>query len=223
MVDRILNVDKDLQQRSATTDILRREGLEVQEAATSAEALDLAAVWLDVVLLTFDLPDLSGFDMCRRLRGQWGIRAPLIVFRSCSVAGDWDVEPDAFLPQAALATALMGTVHTPLRLRRLESEGNRQVTRIAELEREVHTLENLAAQSLAAVTAQFYGYVSMRETQPGLFQELVGEFGRLLEMAQGPPHVEERLSLALILMGYLLSYKRLRSFGGRGRPTSDLP
>jgi two-component system, OmpR family, response regulator RegX3 len=45
---------------------LRREGFEVDRAATGRAALELAAA--DVVLLDLRLPDMDGLDVCRRLR-----------------------------------------------------------------------------------------------------------------------------------------------------------
>ena len=54
---------------------LRREGFEVERAATGAEAL--AAAPADLVLLDLRLPDLDGLDVCRELRERSGV--PIIV------------------------------------------------------------------------------------------------------------------------------------------------
>src|SRR4051812_24079371 len=45
---------------------LRREGFDVERAATGRAALAAAAA--DLVLLDLRLPDLDGLDVCRRLR-----------------------------------------------------------------------------------------------------------------------------------------------------------
>jgi two-component system, OmpR family, response regulator RegX3 len=45
---------------------LRREGFDVERAATGGEALDADAA--DLVLLDLRLPDVDGLDVCRRLR-----------------------------------------------------------------------------------------------------------------------------------------------------------
>ena len=54
---------------------LEREGFEVERAATGQEAL--AAAEPDLVLLDLRLPDIDGFEVCRRLRER--SRVPIIV------------------------------------------------------------------------------------------------------------------------------------------------
>jgi two-component system response regulator RegX3 len=54
---------------------LRREGFEVERAATGAEAL--AAAPVDLVLLDLRLPDVDGLDVCRELRERSSV--PIIV------------------------------------------------------------------------------------------------------------------------------------------------
>jgi signal transduction histidine kinase/response regulator RpfG family c-di-GMP phosphodiesterase len=66
---RILNVDGTEFVRSSRTRALQQAGFEVREAGTGCEALTLATSEdPQVVLLAVDLPDISGFDVCRRLK-----------------------------------------------------------------------------------------------------------------------------------------------------------
>jgi len=54
---------------------LEREGFAVQRVATGADALEAGSV--DVVLLDLGLPDLDGFEVCRRLRSRSDV--PILV------------------------------------------------------------------------------------------------------------------------------------------------
>ena len=66
----ILNVDDYAPARYARTQLLRGWGYEVMEAGTGAEALRLAALENPaLVILDIQLPDMDGFEVCRRLKG----------------------------------------------------------------------------------------------------------------------------------------------------------
>jgi len=65
----ILNVEDYAMSREATSELLRQAGFEIVEAATGAEALCLvAAAPPDLVLLDAGLPDISGDEVCQRLK-----------------------------------------------------------------------------------------------------------------------------------------------------------
>src|SRR5579871_3023155 len=64
---RILAVDDNPSALYATSRILRAAGYEVIEAASGAAAL-AAAPKADLVVLDVNLPDMDGFEVCRRLR-----------------------------------------------------------------------------------------------------------------------------------------------------------
>lgn len=64
----ILTVDDDEATRYAVTRILRRAGFTVQEAKTGSEALRLAQESPALILLDVNLPDIDGFEVCRRLK-----------------------------------------------------------------------------------------------------------------------------------------------------------
>jgi DNA-binding response OmpR family regulator len=65
----VLYVDDDDVNRHALSRVFRREGLRVREAATGREALCLAAEKPDLVILDVNLPDINGFEVCRRIKG----------------------------------------------------------------------------------------------------------------------------------------------------------
>ncbi|MDP6546494.1 MAG: response regulator transcription factor [Phycisphaerae bacterium] len=64
----ILNVDDDEATLYTTSKILRQAGFEVVEARTGAEALELAGQLPDAIVLDIKLPDIDGYEVCRRLR-----------------------------------------------------------------------------------------------------------------------------------------------------------
>ena len=63
---RILAVDDNPTALYATSRVLRSAGYEVIEAATGAAAL-AAAAGADLIVLDVNLPDIDGFEVCRRL------------------------------------------------------------------------------------------------------------------------------------------------------------
>jgi two-component system response regulator RegX3 len=82
---------------------LEREGLEVARAATGVEALD--ATDYDVVLLDLGLPDIDGFEVCRRLRARSEVPIIVVTARGDEVdrvvglelgADDYIVKPFGF-------------------------------------------------------------------------------------------------------------------------------
>jgi two-component system, OmpR family, response regulator RegX3 len=82
---------------------LEREGLDVARAATGEEAL--AAQDYDVVLLDLGLPDLDGFEVCRRLRARSEVPIIVVTARGDEVdrvvglelgADDYIVKPFGF-------------------------------------------------------------------------------------------------------------------------------
>ncbi len=75
----ILVVDDVANYRELVTTLLRQAGYAVEEASTAQEALEItdceepALVLLDVVL-----PEVSGYELCRRLRDRFGEALPII-------------------------------------------------------------------------------------------------------------------------------------------------
>jgi DNA-binding response OmpR family regulator len=83
---RVLLVDDDQFVRDATAQLLREEGYEVDTAADGAELLDRFDRHLpDCVLLDVRLPDLDGFEICRRLRAKGDVPIIMVTGRTDTV------------------------------------------------------------------------------------------------------------------------------------------
>ncbi|HEV8616544.1 MAG TPA: response regulator [Methylomirabilota bacterium] len=64
----VLIVDDEAFHRYTTRMMLHQAGFDVKEAATGQEGLRLAEEHPDLVLLDLHLPDISGVEICRRLK-----------------------------------------------------------------------------------------------------------------------------------------------------------
>ncbi len=118
--DTIVVVDDYPDGRLLTSTILRNHGLAVREAASGAEALALA------IILDVNLPDIDGFEVCRRLKSDPRTAAVSVLHLSAAhrrvddrVRG-LDVGADAYLTLPVEAEALVATVRALLRARRAE-------------------------------------------------------------------------------------------------------
>jgi len=122
----VLVVDDNAAGRYAVSRMLRRGGYEVREAGTGQEALTLAAQRPRLVLLDVHLPDLSGFEVCRRLRADPATRDLPILQMSASYVKGTDRAKglaggaDAYLIEPISPEELLATVSTLLRLRDAE-------------------------------------------------------------------------------------------------------
>ena len=72
-------------------DYLRHAGLEPRHAVDGQDALEMAATWRpDLVVLDLMLPGGSGLEVCRRLREERGMQAPLPVIMLTALGEESD-------------------------------------------------------------------------------------------------------------------------------------
>jgi DNA-binding NarL/FixJ family response regulator len=75
----ILVVDDDQDLRALVTELLKRGGYRIREAASGEEAVVAAREERpSLVLLDVHLPGMSGYDVCRALRADFGERLPIL-------------------------------------------------------------------------------------------------------------------------------------------------
>ena len=145
----ILHVDDDEGCRYVVARMLRGAGFRVVQAATGAEALRRAAEGPDLVILDVRLPDLDGFEVCRRLKADPATASIPVLHLSATLtepearARGLDLGADAYLVQPVQARELVATISALLRARRAEVALRRArdeleqevIARTAELER----------------------------------------------------------------------------------------
>jgi signal transduction histidine kinase len=125
-VPSILYVDDNESQRRALTCMLRAAGFHTREAGTGSEALDLAATQPDLIILDVDLPDLSGFEVCRRIKAHPATSAiPVLHLSGVFVKSDdrtagLDGGADGYLTKPVEPSEAVATVRSLLRIHRAE-------------------------------------------------------------------------------------------------------
>ena len=88
----VLVVDDNEKNLKLARDVLRADGLRTLEAATGAEAIQIAVGDLpDVILLDLRLPDMDGFDVLRELKGREATaRIPVVAHTALRTEADVD-------------------------------------------------------------------------------------------------------------------------------------
>lgn len=122
----ILNVNDNDAHRYAFSRILQQARFRVIEAKTGEEALRLAGEAPDVIVLDVKLPDIDGFEVCRRIKlGTATARIPVLQVSafftntSARVTG-LESGADAYLAQPVEPEELVATIRMLLRTRRAE-------------------------------------------------------------------------------------------------------
>ncbi|HEY6362344.1 MAG TPA: response regulator [Vicinamibacterales bacterium] len=124
----ILVVDDQEAGRFIKTTVLRGAGFRVIEASTGVAALDIArAEPVDIAVLDVNLPDMHGFEVCRRLKVEHAEDAPIFVLQISNTAvSDSDrikglqEGADVYLTEPVAPQLLLATVNALIRTRRAE-------------------------------------------------------------------------------------------------------
>lgn len=124
----ILNVDDNEAARYARRRILTNAGFSVEDAASGEEALRLAAeLHPPLVLLDVRLPDIDGFEVCRRLKIAANGEKPVVVHISAAAADEHtqvaglDNGAEAYLTEPVDANLLVAIVRSALRGQQTQS------------------------------------------------------------------------------------------------------
>lgn len=129
---KILAVDDNEALRYSLVRSLREAGYQVMEARTGAEALALVKQLPDLVTLDVNLPDLHGFEICRRIKSDPATaHIPVLHLSSTFVDPDARVQglssgADAYLTEPIDRAELVATVAALLRLKNAENAARQQ-------------------------------------------------------------------------------------------------
>ncbi len=130
----ILYVDDDDVNRFAFSMVLRHAGFTTREAATGGDALRLAAEGPDLIILDVNLPDIDGFEVCRRIKAHPAtssipvLHMSAVYVRSEDKTHGLEGGADGYLTKPVEPGEVVATVHALLRIHRAE-EAAREAAR----------------------------------------------------------------------------------------------
>lgn len=164
---KILLVDDNETGRYAMSRMLRHAGFTVIEAATGYEALRLAGEEPNLIILDVKLPDISGFDVCQRLKATPTTAMIPVLQISAVHIRDQDrvlgltMGADSYLTGPIDPSVLLATIQALLRVRQIEMdlrETNKDLeTQRQALEQSNHALEESEGRLRLALDAAGMG------------------------------------------------------------------
>ncbi len=122
----ILYVDDDAANRLAFSLVLRHAGFDTREASTGGDALRLAAEQPDLIILDVNLPDIDGFEVCRRIKAHPATSSIPVLHMSAVYVRTEDKThgleggADGYLTKPVEPAEVVATVHSLLRIHRAE-------------------------------------------------------------------------------------------------------
>ncbi|HEV7788666.1 MAG TPA: SpoIIE family protein phosphatase [Pseudonocardia sp.] len=135
----ILVVDDTPASRYIASSWLRRHGHQVIEASTGAEALAALARWpVDLVVLDVGLPDMSGLEVCERIKNDPALGHPVVHLSATAIRGADRARglaggADAYLVEPVEPDELVATVASVLRYYRARDSAEKFAGRLSRL------------------------------------------------------------------------------------------
>ena len=161
----VLNVNDNLTSRYTTTRMLQQAGFQVIECADGESALAHSLREPDVVVLDIRLPDIDGFEVCRRIKENDTTASIKVLLTSAtfttleSKIRGLKVGADGYLAQPFEATEMVATIQSLSKLKQAETELRHRARSLADADQRkdeflamlAHELRN----PLAAITASY--------------------------------------------------------------------
>ncbi|MCB2216346.1 MAG: response regulator [Desulfobulbaceae bacterium] len=121
----------------ATTRVLRSVGATVHEAVDGQSCLTTVRQHLpDLVLLDVELPDLLGYEICRRIKNDESLKAVYVVMLSSSMTTSDDQSEglesgaDGYITRPLPNRELLARVESVARIIRAERERDRLISKL---------------------------------------------------------------------------------------------
>lgn len=181
---KILVVEDDDGLRYAFTRVIKSAGYDLLEATTGQECLELARQQQpDLILMDVVLPDISGVEVCRRLKADTDLTNILVIHISGiqtsadEQADALDAGADGYLTKPIDNRTLLAHVRAMMRIKTAEA------ALIERYERELRNLESISRPAHTQVTAQMFGIHPLAKSAPEKFAELVESYMTVLDLA----------------------------------------
>ncbi|MCB2173771.1 response regulator [bacterium] len=146
----ILVVDDTPDLLQATTRVLRSAGARVHEAVDGQSCLTAVRQHLpDLVLLDVELPDLLGYEICRRIKSDESLKAVYVVMLSSRMTTSDDQSEglesgaDGYITRPLPNRELLARVESIARIIRAERERDRLITQLQQALETIKTLSGM--------------------------------------------------------------------------------
>jgi CheY-like chemotaxis protein len=122
---RVLVIDDHCAHSEGLAELLSLRGFETLSTTSGIRGLELVSEWEpDAVLTDLDIPDLNGFDICRRIRSNPDWNKVAVIFHTGSQPMPaYEAGYDAFLTYPIESNALVSTIRGSIMRRRNISGG----------------------------------------------------------------------------------------------------
>ena len=180
---RVLVVDDEENNTFLLGSALRHFGVDVTTAATGRQGLDAVRTFEpDLVLLDVMLPDLDGFEVCRRMR-QDGERVPVLFLTARDATEDrvrgLTLGGDDYVAKPFSLEEVVARIHAILRRHGRPTRTSQVIFADLEMDDDAHTVRRAGEP------------IDLSPTEYKLLRFLLGNAGRVLSRAQILDHVWE--------------------------------
>jgi two-component system sensor histidine kinase/response regulator len=199
----IVNVDDHEAARYARTKVLQQAGFVVHEAATGTDALRLTIeMQPDLVLLDVHLPDVSGIEVCRRIKTHERSAGVIVLQISASAisapqaTAALNTGADSYLTEPVDPDVLVATVRAFLRLRTAERALAKANQELSDKNDELQLVNKALRNSNDDL--EHFAYVASHDLQEPLRN--ISTYIELLEQLTAPRFSESERHLFAVVM-----------------------